>query len=126
MTASETPVGSEAARLLHRRILADTPGIAQLWFSATVLDRYLQGSGFKVMRTNTVGRLRGPQWTLDFGIVGEGDALIHLCATDAGHIPPADRDHWAAHVAALPLSANYVLMQLSRGACIDDGDVRAW
>jgi hypothetical protein len=24
------------------------------------------------------------------------------------------------------LSANYVLMQMTRGACIDDGDVRAW
>lgn len=113
--------------LVYRRVLAGTPSLAQVWFSASVLDKYRQSSGYKLVRTNTVGRLRGPQWTLDFGIAGESDSLIHLSAQDASErIPEGERDHWAAHVQLLPTSANFVMMQLTRGACIDDGDVRSW
>lgn len=113
--------------LLLRRVLSGSPELAQVWFHARVLDKYRQAGGYRVIRTNTVGRLRGPQWTLDFGIAGDDDSLIHLSAGDAAsRIPEPEREHWAAHAAALPASMTYVVMQLTRGACIDDGDVRSW
>jgi hypothetical protein len=113
--------------LLFRRLLGGTPALAQLWFRAAVLQKYREGSGFKLIRTNSVGRLRGPQWSIDFGIAGDGDSLIHVSAGEAAErIPESERDHWAAHAAALPVSANYLVMQATRGACVDDGDVRAW
>ncbi len=113
--------------LLYRRILGGATGLAQLWFDAAVLDKYRAQPGYKIVRTNTVARLRGPQWTLDFGIAGQGDALIHLSVADASsRIPEGEREHWATHAAPLPASANSLLMQITRGACIDDGDVRAW
>ncbi len=113
--------------LVARRVLNGAEGMAQLWFHAAVLEKYRAQSGYKVVRTSTVGRLRGPHWTLDFGIAGEGDAFIHLSAADAvARIPEAERDHWAVHAAGLPVSINFLQMQLTRGACIDDGDVRPW
>src|SRR5919199_3169092 len=103
--------------MLYRRILGGATGLAQLWFDATVLDKYRAQPGYKIVRTNTVGRLRGPQWTLDFGIAGQGDRLIHLSVADAtSRIPASEREHWAAHAAALPVSTNSLLMQLTRGA----------
>ena len=36
------------------------------------------------------------------------------------------REHWAAHVTALPLSENFLRMQLSPGSCFDDGEARTW
>jgi len=113
--------------ILYRRILGGATGLAQLWFDAAVLDKYRASAGYTIIRTNTVGRLRGPQWTLDFGIAGPDDASIHLSVADAtSRIPEAEREHWAAHAALLPVSANSLLMQLTRGACVDDGDVRVW
>jgi hypothetical protein len=112
--------------LLVKRVVGGAPGLAQVWFQADVLDKYRGASAYKIIRTDTVGRLRGPEWTLDFGIAG-GDSLLHLSAKDASErIPAAERDHWAHHAVALPASANFLTMQLTRGACIDDGDVRRW
>ena len=113
--------------LLLRRILGGAPQLAQLWFSATVLDRYRGNPDYKVIRTDTVGRVRGSRWLLDFGIAGEDDSLIHVSAGElAAVLPESEHAHWAAHVAGPPVSSTYVAMQLSRGACIDDGDVRSW
>jgi hypothetical protein len=118
---------ADPAEVLQRRALAGAPALAQVWFRAEVLDRYRGQAGYRVIRTDTVGRVRGAQWLLDFGIAGEGDRLIHASAGDlAERLPESERAHWAAHATGLPLSANYVLMQMTRGACIDDGDVRAW
>jgi hypothetical protein len=113
--------------LLLRRILAGAPQLAQVWFAAAVLDRYRADAGYKVIRTDTVGRVRGPQWMLDFGIAGADDSVIHASARElAERLPEAEVAHWAAHAAGPPVSGNYVAMQLTRGACIDDGDVRSW
>ena len=113
--------------LLFRRLLGGTPALAQLWFRAAVLQKYREGGAYKLIRTNSVGRLRGPHWSIDFGIAGDGDGLIHVSAAEAAErIPEVERDHWVAHVAALPVSPNYLVMQATRGACVDDGDVRAW
>src|SRR5262245_20875392 len=119
--------GGGPGELLLRRILAGTPQLAQVWFRADVLDRYREDRTYRVIRTDTVGRVRGPQWLLDFGIAGDGDGLIHVSAGDLSvNLPPSEQAHWGAHAAGPPLSRNYVLMQLTRGACIDDGDVRRW
>lgn len=117
---------SQAETLLYKRLLSGSAGIAQVWFESAVLDKYRGNASYKVIRTNTVGRVRGAQWTLDFGIGGEGDTLIHVPVEALERIPDGERDHWAAHGAALPVSPNYVMMQLTRGACIDDGDTRTW
>ena len=125
--AAVTAEAGQPQTVLFRRLLGGAAELAQVWFHSAVLDKYRGMAGYKVIRTNTVGRLRGPQWTLDFGIGGEGDSLIHLSAGDAAaRLPAGEREHWAAHAAALPMSANYVTMQLTRGACVDDGDVREW
>jgi hypothetical protein len=119
--------GAGQAEILLRRVLGGAPQLAQVWFRAAVLDRYRSLAGYRVIRTDTVGRVRGAQWMVDFGIAGEGDGLIHLSAGElAGSLPEAERAHWAQHLETLPTSANYLLMQATRGACIDDGDVRAW
>lgn len=112
--------------VLWRRVLAGSAELAQVWFEAAVLETYRTAPGHKIIRTNSVGRVRGPQWTLDFGIAGDDEGLIHVGAGDLDRIPEAERAHWAAHARSLPLSANFVAMQLTRGACIDDGDVRPW
>jgi hypothetical protein len=116
-----------ASVLLVRRLLGGASHLGQVWFRAAVLEPYRQRAGFRVIRTNTVGRVRGPQWMLDFGIAGEGDAYIHASIGElASRLPESEWEHWARHVATLPLSANYTMMQLTRGACLDDGDVRSW
>lgn len=112
--------------LLWRRVLGGRPELVQVWFEARVLDKYRGAAGYKVIRTNTVGRVRGAQWLLDFGIAGESDSLIHVSSADLIRIPESERAHWAGHARALPLSSNYVAMQLTRGSCIDDGDTRTW
>jgi hypothetical protein len=124
--ATETRGGGQG-ELLLRRILAGMPQLAQVWFRAEVLDRYRDDRTYRVIRTDTVGRVRCPQWLLDFGIAGAGDDLIHASVGElTGHLPAGEQAHWAAHAAAPPVSGNYLLMQLTRGACIDDGDVRRW
>jgi hypothetical protein len=129
MAASGVRVGgtSSALTLAAKRILDGNGGLAQLWFSARVLDKYREQPVYKIVRTNTVGRLRGPQWMIDFGIAGPNNSLIHVSHADAAaRIPTGEREHWAAHATSLPASDNYLTMQITRGACVDDGDLRAW
>ncbi|HEU5315964.1 MAG TPA: hypothetical protein VFX49_07625 [Chloroflexota bacterium] len=114
--------------LLHVRLLGGASQLAQIWFDATVLDRY-RGAGGRVLRTNTMGRLKLPSWSIDFGIAerGEADALLHISVGEAQtRIPESERAHWAAHAHTPALSPNYVSVQLSHGTCIDDGDLRDW
>ena len=102
-------------------------GAAQIWFDQRVLDRYRGQQGFRVMRTNTAGRVRSPAgWTIDFGIADE-DQLIHASAADlAQRLPPPERQHWVEYVATLPLSRNFVTMRLGAHSCVDDGELRDW
>ncbi len=85
-----------------------------------------------MLRTDTLGRVKVAGWSLDFGIAcTPGDttagALIHVSLGEAqARIPEAERQHWAAHAVTLPASANYLTLQLSRGTCIDDGELRPW
>src|SRR5689334_19406310 len=113
--------------MLYRRVLGGDAGLVQVWFTSNVLDKYRGTSGFRVLRTNSAGRLRSSGgWTLDFGIADDG-RLIHVSAADlAQRVPTGDKPHWLAHVATLPVSGTFLVMRLGAGHCMDDGDVRDW
>jgi hypothetical protein len=99
----------------------------QLFFSANVLDKYRGSSDYKIIRTDTSGRLSRPGgWSVDFGISGEGDSIIHIPVESLVHrIPDAEKEHWLAHMVSLPMSANFV-KGLIRPGCLDDGNIRSW
>lgn len=113
--------------LLYSRVLAGDTGLAQVWFHEAVLDKYRSQPGFRVIRTNSAGRVRTQGgWNLDFGI-SDDDRLIHASAADlAQRLPPAERRHWLSHVVTPPSSGTFLVMRLGAGHCMDDGDVREW
>ena len=128
MADDEKPGTDEPQRAaLYLRVLGGDLGAAQVWFDQRVLDRYRGAAGFRVIRTNTAGRVRSTAgWALDFGISDE-DRLIHASAADlAQRLPPPERQHWVSLLVTPPPSRNFLLMRLGAGACIDDGDVRDW
>jgi hypothetical protein len=110
---------------LYLRVLGGDLGAAQLWFDQHVLDRYRSQPAWRVMRTNTVGRLRSPDgWSLDFGIA-EGDQIVHATLADlTQRLPATERQHWAQHLVTPAVSRTFVTMRLAPGSCIDDGDLR--
>ena len=112
---------------LALRTLGGDLGTAQLWFDARVLDRYRGQAEFRVIRTNSAGRVRVQGgWSVDFGIV-DAAGLIHAPAGDiAQRLPPAEHRHWASHLLGLPTSRAFLSMRLAPGSCIDDGDTRDW
>jgi len=117
-----------AALLLFRRAVdAGQQELLPVWFRAAVLDRYRGRDGVRVLRTNTIGRLQTPTWSLDFGIVA-ADLLLQLALGDLLHrLPVSERPHWLAHLVTPPASRNFVTLQLTRGVgCIDDGALREW
>jgi hypothetical protein len=119
---------SDFLKVLYRRALVNSdPGPVQLSFDQAVLDRYRGDASYRVMRTNTAGRVaKAGGWSIDFGI-GEGDALIHASwQTLMERLPEGERGHWAGHASEPHLSHNFVRMQLSPGSCFDDGDLRSW
>jgi len=128
MTMSATHGRAEPqTRALYLRVLGGDLGAAPLWFDAAVLDRYRALAGWRVLRTNSVGRLKSPEgWMLDFGIA-DTDGLLHASVADvAQRLPGAERDHWAQHLVTPAMSRNFLTMRLVPGSCIDDGDLRAW
>lgn len=128
--AAEARAARSRVRLVTRA-LGGFPGLAQVWFDAAVLDRYRGLPGYAIQRTDTVGRVRCGTWRLDFGIAGAGAdgsaAVIHASIGDlAERVPEPERAHWAAHALLPAASTNFLMMQATRGACIDDGDTRDW
>ncbi len=124
MSDPSLPTGP-AAKTLYRRMLTsgDTAHV-QLTFDPSLLARY-RDAGHQLKRTNTVGRVKAPAWSIDFGI-GPGDATIHAGIASLLRLPEAERQHWAMHLAEPALSENYLKMLLHPGSCIDDGDTRDW
>jgi hypothetical protein len=112
---------------MYRKVLAGEAGLAQIWFRSGVLDTYRTMSGFRVLRSNSAGRIRASGgWTLDFGIADD-DRLIHVSAADlAQRLPPGERQHWLEHILTPPASGTFLVMRLGAGHCMDDGDVRDW
>ena len=125
---SAAQVEGDAQRLaLYLRVLGGDLGAAHLWFAAEVLDRYRTLPGWRVMRTNTVGRVRSPDgWSLDFGIAAD-DQVVHATTADlAQRLPATERQHWAQHLLTPAVSRTFVTMRLAPGSCIDDGELREW
>lgn len=119
-------------QVLLRRILASGDGLLQpLRFRADVVAKYRDVEGAQVIRTRTVGRvaIRG-RWSLDMGIVdGASPAETEVQVTLGDllqRLPEGEREHWIAHLVAEPVSANFLQIKLSSGACIDDGETAAW
>ena len=113
-------------RLIYRRVLKNQDtSLAQVSFDAAVLDKYRGAAGFSLMRTNTVGRVkREGGWTLDVGIA---EGTVHASLRDVmNNLPEAEREHWAGHAVALPMSDAFLQMQLQPSSCFDDGELRAW
>jgi hypothetical protein len=127
MSATQGQADAQLAALYLRVLGGADPGLAQAWFDQHVLDRYRELSGWRVMRTNTVGRLRSPEgWSLDFGIA-PADEVVHTSLNDlAQRLPAGERQHWLQHLIAPQVSRNFVTMRLVPGSCIDDGDLRDW
>jgi hypothetical protein len=121
------PVVNPTLALVYGRVLGGDASLAQVWFDQRVLDKYRTQTGYRVIRTNSAGRvqIRGG-WTLDFGIT-EDSQLIHASAADlAQRLPAAERRHWTSFLVGLPVSPTFLTMRLGAGHCLDDGDVRAW
>lgn len=119
-------------QVLLRRMLASGDGLLQpLRFRADVVAKYREVEGAQVIRTRTVGRvaIRG-RWSLDMGIVdGASPAETEVQVTLGDllqRLPEGEREHWIAHLVAEPVSANFLQIKLSSGACIDDGETAAW
>jgi hypothetical protein len=123
----DTPDYESVHRLaLRRALVAGDPSLLHLHFATAVLDRYREGAGFSVIRTDTVGRVRKQGgWSLDFGIAPTEDA-IHVQAAELLRLPEAEREHWALHSVTLPSSRMFLSMRLAPGSCFDDGEVRPW
>src|SRR5437763_978474 len=116
--AGTTPATQPQVALVYRRVLAGDTGLAQIWFHSHVLERYRSQSGFRVLRTNSAGRVRASGgWALDFGIADD-DQVIHLSAADlAQRLPPGERQHWLEHIIAPPVSGTFLVMRLGAGHC---------
>lgn len=112
--------------LMRRAIAANDAASLPVAVDAAVLDRYRGAGGYSLIRTNTVGRVRKQGgWSLDVGIAPD-EATLQVCFGDFARLPAEEREHWAAHATALPVSANFLQMRIAAGACIDDGEVRPW
>src|SRR5437899_2367475 len=112
MSATQGRADAQLAALVARALGGDS-GPLQLWFAAGVLDRYRALAGWRVMRTNSVGRVQSPEgWSLDFGIAPD-DEVVHATVTDlAQRLPASERQHWLGHLLALPTSRNFLTMRL--------------
>jgi hypothetical protein len=124
---SERQAAGAQAVALYLRVFGGDLGAAHVWFDEHVLDRYREKSGWRVMRTNTIGRVRSPEgWQLDFGIV-VADGLLHTSARELSErLPATERQHWAEHVILPATSRNFLTTRMAPGSCIDDGDLREW
>ncbi len=105
--------------------VVSNPDLAQIVFDVAVLDKYLSQSDAKVSRTRSVGRIKTPTWSLDFGIAPDEKTLHVTLSNLLQKLPEKERDHWFSHADDSRFSENFLKMQGSH-ACIDDGNLRAW
>ena len=114
-------------RTVARAVAAGDGAGLPLRLSARVLDRYAAHPDNRILRTDTIGRLLQPgKPTIDFGIVAD-DREIHIRFGDLLQLIPEDeRDHWLDHLIAPEFSQTLLKMQLTPGACHDDGQLRDW
>jgi len=97
-----------------------------VFLEASVLDAYREKDDYKIIRTDTSGRISKPGgWSVDFGISND-DTIIQTTAEGFVHrIPDREKYHWLNHLISLPLSHNFA-KGMVRPGCLDDGDMRSW
>ena len=100
--------------------------MAQVTFHVAVLEPYLRQRGVSVLRTNTAGRVKAASWTLDFGIASDEETIHVPISALQQRLPESERAHWLEHVDDSHFSENFLKMQSSSHACIDDGSLRNW
>ena len=105
-----------------QKVLAK-PELAQLIFRVSVLDKYLE-SATPIQRTETVGRVKAANWSLDFGIAPD-EKTVHTSIALFSRLPESERAHWLSHMDDSLFSANFLKMQNGH-SCVDDGGFRAW
>ena len=111
---------------VRRALLASDPAQVTLHFDVAVLDRYREGNGYSIIRTDTVGRVRRQgAWTLDFGISPDED-MLHVTFGQIAALPETEREHFASFARLLPASKMFLQMRMTPGSCFDDGEVRNW
>lgn len=115
------------AILFNRVLSGQNPLLAQIFLDAAVLEKYKNRPEVSLVRTNTIGRIKGEErWALDFGIC-PGEKTIHVSLEDFINILPAgEKQHWIRYMVTPPMSQNYVKTRLQPGSCIDDGDLCEW
>jgi len=116
------------AKTLYSDILqGEKTNKVQLFFQSDILDHYRDNDNYVIIRTDTSGRIsKKGGWSLDFGISGEADRLIHTAVESfVQRVPKPEHEHWLAHLVSLPVSANYI-KGLIRPGCLDDGPIRKW
>ncbi|MGE3962337.1 MAG: hypothetical protein AB7F65_11720 [Dehalococcoidia bacterium] len=123
--------GASLEQAILRRVLRSGDGRAlHLRFRGEVLQKYREHPNAQLIRTATVGRVSVPgSWSLDVGIVeapGERVVLHTTLGDLLDRLPERERDHWVEHLMSEPASVNFLQMRMSAGACIDDGEPRAW
>ncbi len=101
------------------------PEMALVILHAAVLDKYLEQSGTKVQRTETVGRVKTTSWSLDFGIAPDEKTIHVPLKLLRDRLPENELAHWLEHSDATHFSGNFLKMQ-SAHSCIDDGGLRDW
>ena len=111
---------------VRRSLMSSDPAQITLHFEVAVLERYRGKSGFSIIRTDTVGRIRKQGgWSLDFGIAPDED-MIHVTYGQMVTLPEDEREHFAAHACLLPASKMFLQMRMTPGSCFDDGELRNW
>lgn len=112
------------ASTFYKKALANAE-MAQVVFRVAVLEKYQQSADSRVTRTNSVGRVKGASWTMDFGIAPDEKTVhVPLSALKA-RLPEKEVEHWLSFVDDSCFSENFLKMQSSH-ACIDDGGYREW
>lgn len=112
---------STASRFIQKTIAQ--PELALVIFKAEVLDAYIARG--EVKRTNSVGRVKTANWSLDFGIAPDEKTIHVPLGQFTQKVPERERGAWLEGADDSRFSENFLKM-LSSHACIDDGNLRAW
>jgi hypothetical protein len=99
------------------------PELVLVVFRVEVLDAYVARG--EVNRTNSVGRVKTANWSLDFGIAPDEKTIHVPLGQFAQKVPERERISWLDFADDSRFSENFLKM-LSSHACIDDGNLRAW
>jgi len=103
--------------------VASQPELALVVFDISVLQPYIARG--EVKRTDSVGRVKTANWSLDFGIAPDEQTIHVPIGQFVQKVPEREREAWLQGTDSARFSENFLKM-LSSHACIDDGPLRLW